>query len=172
MIKTLINRWVGICVLLFFVMPGFAQEHPAEHPSEHPSKVTSTPITKDNLAEAVVQYVKSESNRNMKFIVEDPETGKNLELVLLKVHKDRLSAVGDDLYFACADFKANDDKVYDLDVFMNGKSAEELSFSEFLVHKEEGKERYGWQEEKGVWKRVQFEPEEPAVTLDPEEAED
>ena len=108
----------------------------------------------------------------MKFIVEDPETGKNLELVLLKVHKDRLSAVGDDLYFACADFKANDDKVYDLDVFMNGKSAEELSFSEFLVHKEEGKERYGWQEEKGVWKRVQLEPEEPAVTIEPEEAED
>jgi len=55
---------------------------------------------------------------------------------------------------------------------MNGKSAEELSFSEFLVHKEEGKERYGWQEEKGVWKRVQLEPEEPAVTIEPEEAED
>lgn len=196
--KILINRWVGIFVLLFFVIPLAAQEppeksqkeeqptenkaehpakdqaehptekgaeHPAEHqgehsdehPAEHPAEASSTPITQDNLAKAVVHYVKSKSDENKKFIVKDPETGKDLQLTLLKVHKERLSGVGDGVYFACADFKDKDGKVYDLDVFMEGKTADKLSFRKFLVHKEEGVERYGWQEEKGVWKRVKLE---------------
>lgn len=185
MLKVYINRWVSVIVLLFFVMPLAAQEHPkehptekktehpttqdaehpadkdaehpTEHPAEHPSKETSVIITKDNLADAIVQYVETESNQDMKFIVEDPETGESLELELVKVHKDRLSAVGDNLYFACADFKAQNGKIYDLDVFMNGKSAEELSFTKFLVHKEEGVERYGWQEENGEWIMIPLE---------------
>jgi len=136
-------------------------EHPAEHPAEkaaeHPAKEASTIITKDNLAEAVVQHVKTESNQDRKFIVEDPKTGESLELELLKVHKDRLSAVGDNLYFACADFKANNGKTYDLDVFMEGKNADELTFNKFSVHKEESVERYGWKEENGEWKKVPLE---------------
>tara|TARA_B100001123_G_C14561101_1_gene730308 strand:- start:370 stop:489 length:120 start_codon:yes stop_codon:yes gene_type:complete len=34
---------------------------------------------------------------------------------------------------------------------MNGKSAENLVVTEITVHKEEGVERYGWRENKGVW---------------------
>ena len=176
--KILINRWVSIVVLLFFVMPLTAQEHPteqstekkaehpttqktehpseknAEHPAEHPDQTGVNPLTKDDLAKAVADYVKSQSDKNEKFIVEDPETGENLELTLLKVHKKRLSGVGDNLYFACADFKNQDGKVYDLDVFMEGETAEKLTFKKFSVHKEDNVERYGWQEEKGVWKKV------------------
>ena len=176
--KILINRWVSIIVLLFFVMPLTAQEHPteqstekkaehpttqkaehpseknAENPAEHPDETSVNPLTKDDLAKAIADYVKSQSDKNEKFIVEDPKTGENLELTLLKVHKKRLSGVGDNLYFACADFKNQDGKVYDLDVFMEGETAEKLTFNKFSVHKEDNVERYGWQEEKGVWKKV------------------
>ena len=39
---------------------------------------------------------------------------------------DRLTGLGNDVYFACADFQASNGKVYDLDIFMNGKSSENL----------------------------------------------
>ncbi len=172
--KIFINPWVSIIVLFFFVMPLTAQEHPTEHPTEkkaehpaekeiekdvehpaeHPDSPSVTPLTKDDLAKAVADYVKKQSDENDKFIVEDPKTGENLELTLLKVHKERLSSVGDDLYFTCADFEAQDGKVYDLDVFMEGETAEKLTFKKFSVHKENSVERYGWEEEKGVWNKV------------------
>ena len=77
-----------------------------------------------------------------------------LYLKLLKIHMDRLTGIGNDTYFACADFQASNGKVYDLDIFMNGKTPDNLDVSEIIVHKEEGVQRYGWREEKGVWVQV------------------
>ncbi len=37
---------------------------------------------------------------------------------------------------------------------MNGKTPDNLDVSEIIVHKEEGVQRYGWREEKGVWVQV------------------
>ncbi|MFQ6677497.1 MAG: hypothetical protein ACE5D0_04180 [Fidelibacterota bacterium] len=170
----IINKTNRACIvaLSFFFIPLTAQEHPkehpsqsqtehpAEHPQEHPSEANATPLTKEALAEAVEDYVKTQSGENEKFVVKDPKTGENLELTLIRVHKDRLSGVGDDLYFACADFKAQNGKVYDLDVFMEGESVEKIAFNKFSVHKEDSVERYGWAEENGVWKKVKLDKEE------------
>ena len=67
---------------------------------------------------------------------------------------DRLTGIGNDTYFACADFQASNGKVYDLDIFMNGETTDDLAVTEISVHKEEGAERYGWREEDGVWVQV------------------
>jgi len=170
-------NWVNIAVFLFFAVPLTAQEHPeehpsqsqaehpAEHPKEHPTETSATPLTKEALAEAVEDYVESQSGENEKFLVKDPKTGEDLELTLLRVHKDRLSSVGEDTYFACADFKAQNGKVYDLDVFMKGEAVENIAFDKFSVHKENNVERYGWAEENGLWKKVDLnkenQPNEP-----------
>ena len=84
-------------------------------------------------------------------------------MTLDKVHRDRLSKVGKDTYFACADFRTPEGKIYDLDVFMKGPDKDNLTFSEFMVHKEAGKERYTWYEQGGVWKKkpVGTAPEQP-----------
>ena len=87
------------------------------------------------------------------FLVYDTVDKKPLQLQLLKVHKDKLAALGDGVYFACSDMKAADGTLYDLDFFMkqtdNGFETTEVS-----VHKKSGKPRYGWKEADGIWGKV------------------
>jgi hypothetical protein len=64
-----------------------------------------------------------------------------------------LASLGNQTYFACADFKADNGKIYDLDVFMKGESVDELTPTEVSVHKEDGVERYTWVEKRGVWRK-------------------
>jgi hypothetical protein len=128
-------------------------EHPAEHPSEHPTGGAKSSPSKEELADAVEAYVnKTAAAEGGYFVAFDEKAGQQLKLTLDKVHRERLSKVGEDLYFACADFKTPEGKVYDLDVFMKGPDKDSLTFSKFTIHKEAGKERYTWYEQGGIWK--------------------
>jgi hypothetical protein len=137
-------------------------EHPKAHGAEHPEKQgaehagsgTKATLTKEALAEAVSAYVKKESRlKGGHFLVYDKKAGKPLVLSLKKVHKERLSAIGDGVYFACADFETPEGKVYDLDIFMKGHKRGHLKVTEISVHKEAGVERYSWFEQDGIWKK-------------------
>ncbi|MHC4114332.1 MAG: hypothetical protein ACYSSL_03285 [Planctomycetota bacterium] len=122
---------------------------------EHPSKEAATGgLTRDELADAIESYVAQEAaSHGGYFTVFDETVGKELKLKLDKVHRQRLSRVGEDLYFSCADFKTDGGKIYDLDVFMQGSEKADLTFTEFMIHKEACRERYTWYEEGGIWKR-------------------
>jgi hypothetical protein len=123
-----------------------------EHPSEHPKGETN--LNKDEIADAIVKYVNEKSaEQDGYFIIIDDETDEELKLTLIKVHRGRLSRLGGDEYFACADFMATNAKMYDLDVFMTGKTKDDLEFSKFSIHKVDGKARYTWYEKGGVWKK-------------------
>ena len=143
---------LGVCL---------AQEHPSEHPKEHPSEHPEHPakesknvISADNLADALESYVNADSKlKGGYFLVLDDKTDSVLKLRLKKIHKDRLSGIGKNTYFACADFVTEKGKVYDLDLFMSGKTSENLIITEVTVHKENGKSRYSWYEKRGIWKR-------------------
>ena len=138
---------VGIFCAFFMCNPAFGQEHP-----EHPQSSKKQLDVKE-FSEAVTDYVNNESKEhNGYFEVEDPVQKKTLKLKLEKVHDDRLSALGDDVYFVCADFKATDGNVYDIDIFMKGKDKHDLTATETKVHKQNGVPRYTWYEEDGVWK--------------------
>ena len=133
-------------------------EHPTgtkktEHPTATitPQIVQGEKITLQNLARAIESFVEADINLRGAFLVIDPSTNEVLKLNLEKVHKERLSHVGDDVYFACADFNADDGKVYDLDIFLRGMNTDELTVTEITVHKEDGQARYGWMEQDGVW---------------------
>ncbi|MBN4081206.1 hypothetical protein JYT44_02455 [Caldithrix abyssi] len=161
---------IPLIIAFSFTLPLLAQEHPTEHPkktqkkehpTEHPESTTATILTKDNLAKGIQHYIQSHSGKDNLFIVEDEQSGKTLKLELVKVHKERLASVGKETYFACADFKTKDGKVYDLDVFMSGKNAEDLSYQKFHVHKESGVERYNWSEKEGIWTQVPLKVVEP-----------
>jgi hypothetical protein len=133
------------------------KEHPEgggkEHPEESPD-VAVERLTIDELAEAITEWVAAEAAETGGFLViEHPDTGESLELTLDKVHRERLSRVGEQTYFACADFVGRDGTLYDLDVFMQGPDRESLKTTEVTLHKVNGEARYTWYEEDGVWKK-------------------
>ncbi len=134
-------------------------EHPSggmEHPSggmEHPmdgDEATSS-VDKEALAIAITNYVNKDTKlKGGFFMLYDSVDKKPLALTLTKVHKDRLSKVGENLYFACSDFKEVGGTMYDLDFFM--KSVDDnLMVTEVKVHKKADTPRYKWHEMNGVW---------------------
>ena len=149
----------GILFTVFVFSIVSAQgEHPtgskkAEHPTATitPQIVQGKKITLQNLARAIESFVEADINLRGAFLVIDPSTNEVLKLNLEKVHKERLSHIGDDVYFACADFNADNGKVYDLDIFLHGKNTDNLTVTEISVHKEDGNARYSWLEQDGVW---------------------
>lgn len=134
-----------ICVSLFFSMAS-AGEHPADHPAGAKSNVTTS-----MLSDAIERYVEKASESGDGYLtVRDDRDGRMLSLTLKKIHKDRLSALADGIYFACVDFTSRDGKEYDIDFFMKD-SPEGLKFMEMTVHKEEGKARYNWHKKGDFW---------------------
>lgn len=141
-----------VTIMLAVVTNGCAAEHPMEHPEERPTK-KETGLSKEALAKAIREYVKRDTTlKGGFFTVYDQEAKKALALTLVKVHEDKLAAVKKGVYFACADFETPDGHLYDLDIFMQETKAG-LEVSEVSIHKEDGKARYTWIEEKGIWKR-------------------
>jgi hypothetical protein len=128
-----------------------AQEHP-EHPKA--GKKEAAGISKTDLAAAIRAWVDNGAASNGGWLkVDDPVQGKTLQLKLEKVHEERLAQVKPNEYFACADFVEKDGTKYDVDVFMQGKTKDDLKETEVSVHKVNGKERYTWFEENGLWKK-------------------
>jgi hypothetical protein len=149
------NRERGSEVVLLPRGSNQAQEHPGEHPQEHPAGTKKSGLSTNDLAEAIQNYVKREAAlKGGFFLVYDKGADRTLTLTLERVHRERLSRVAADTYFACADFKSAEGKTYDLDVFMRGPSKDALEVTEISVHKEDGKERYNWVERNGVWSKV------------------
>lgn len=141
-----------VAIMLAVASTGYAAEHPKEHPKEHPEKKEGG-LTKEELAKAIKEYVKKDTTlKGGFFTVYDQEAKKALALTLVKVHEDKLAMVKKGVYFACADFETPDGHLYDLDIFMQ-ETKVGLEVTEITVHKEDGNARYGWVEEKGVWKR-------------------
>ena len=121
-----------------------------EHPKEHPAG-THSEVTTETIAKAIDTHVKDESTKKGGyFIVEDRAAKKALSLKLDKIHRERLSSVDKDLYFACVDFTNKDGKKYDVDFFLKDKGGK-LKVTETMVHEEEGKARYNWAKKGDFW---------------------
>lgn len=121
MIKS--NVWgILVTAVAFSVYAvALAAEHPSEHPSkkavEHPGmKGKEKPeLTKEALAQAISDYVKKDADiKEGYFLVYDEVEKKPVALTLEKVHDDKLSAIGNGVYFACADFKPPEGTLYEL----------------------------------------------------------
>ncbi|MFQ5918014.1 MAG: hypothetical protein ACE5I0_09425, partial [Candidatus Binatia bacterium] len=109
----------GLSLMVFSGSVAYAQEHPeSEHPQQQPAKLSTVVVTKENLAEAIRNHVAEQMKKNDGvFLHKDEETGDTLRLTFKKVHEERLSALGNHTYFACADFATAEGELYDLDIF-------------------------------------------------------
>ena len=150
---------VMITAIAFALLSGpaiYAQEHPSEHPTKKKKVTTETKVsavTVDQMTQAITDYISSDAKlKGGFFFVYDASAKKTLQLTLDKVHTERLSQVGDNLFFACSDFKSAGKEMYDLDFFMESKDGQ-LAVTEIMIHKEDGKPRYSWLEKDGVWTR-------------------
>ena len=146
-----------MCATIILLAQG---EHPTKTKQAEQPTTTLTPqivqgekITMQNLAKAIEGFVEADIILRGAFLVIDPKTATVLKLKLEKVHKERLSHISENIYFACADFNAENGKVYDLDIFLQGANTDNLTVTEISVHKEDGIARYGWQEKDGVWSK-------------------
>ena len=134
--------------------PKSAAEHPPEHPDhpKHDRRAAKRSVSIKDVARAVRRYVRDDSKmKGGYFLVYDKKAGKMLPLTLSKVHEDRLAAVSPNRYFVCADFVTPKGKIYDLDLFMVGRTKSSLKATELSIHKENGKARYTWIQRKGFW---------------------
>jgi hypothetical protein len=123
-------------------------------PDEHPELAHLTQVSTDFLAQSITDYVQAEAARQGGvFTVNDPEQRTSLGLTLMTVHREGLSKLADGRYFACADFKGADGHTYDVDAFMRVESTG-LVPTDVIVHKQDGKARFNWAEQSGIWSPV------------------
>jgi hypothetical protein len=128
------------------------KEHPKEHPSEHPK--SENKLSTADIDKAIRSHIeKTSAASNGGFPVKDDVLNKTWDLKLERVHNDKLQALADGRYFACVDFKASDGTMVDVDFFMK-KEGDGLAVTDTTVHKINGKARYNYQEQDGVWVRV------------------
>jgi hypothetical protein len=146
---------------------GGGSEHPddggsgggSEHPDESSKSQSMTIEQFADAAKAHADAAKAHIEKEAKkhdghFMVKDQKTGKKLKLDLEKVHRKRLSHLGDNRYFVCANFTSQDGTLYDVDIFMEGTKKSNLEEAgKPKVHKVEGEPRFTYYQEDGVWKR-------------------
>jgi len=143
----------------------FAREHPGQMVT--PVEEEKPNVTKEDVAKFAEEYVRTNSKDGV-FKHLDTNTGKELELTLDRVHKERLSPIKKDEYFVCADFKGKDGNTYDLDFFVQGSDRSNLRVdtTSIAVHKANGKGNYTWNynKKKDVWEKKEIVKESPEPT--------
>ena len=157
---------------------GGGMEHPmgmGEHPRgrEHPGMMgrgkrrggmgrgmgmrrqkTIPRFTIDDVARAIQEHIQfGERLNNGYYVVLDKQTNTPLLLKLEKIHTERLARLANGQFFACVDMKEKGGTLYDIDFFLAPTDGK-LAITDVFVHKVNGKPRYRWVEENGVWKRV------------------
>ncbi|MCI0446821.1 hypothetical protein L0152_26925 [bacterium] len=152
--KRLMILFLVTTVVVFFA--AFAvpqQEHPEqkEHPkSEHPEKK----VTVEDIDKSITTAIQDQAKADGVFHVKDAVLDKTWDLTLVRVHKDKLTALDKSNYFACVDFKAKDGTMVDVDFFLKSDNGK-LNVTDTSVHKVDGVARYMYQEKDGFWVRVE-----------------
>jgi hypothetical protein len=140
----------AFALLSLLALPVLAQEHP-EHPTD--SKKAKD-FSVNDLEKRIKEDIAEKSKEhNGVFQVADPVLNKTWDLKLDHVHKERLSKLNADTYFACVDMKDPQGKVIDVDFFLKS-DGDKLEMTDTTIHKIEGKPRYNWKQEDGWWKKV------------------
>ena len=153
---------VSVMLVLFWGLFVFAQtqEHPKtqeEHPKkqEHPKKSEhpTQKMTTEDIDGAIRAHITDESESDGMFHVDDTVLNKEWNLTLVKVHKDKLTALDASNYFACVDFKADDGTAVDVDFYLKNEDGK-LVVTDTTVHKINNQARFMYEEKDGFWQRV------------------
>jgi hypothetical protein len=131
-----------------------AQEHP-EHPKAKEQPKQSHAYSMDELEKAITAEIQNAQKADGFYHLKDGD--KTWNMTLDHVHKEKLARIDPKTYFACTDFKSDDNHTVDVDFFMKD-DGEKLVLSDATLHKVDGKARYNWKEKDGYWVRVPVGP--------------
>lgn len=162
-----------LAVALTFSGVSLAVEHPGEHPGmpakvehkEHPGKTHAQEhpgsehpgeeamLSAEEIIEGIKEHINAVAEANYGYFpITDTKEGRDLRLKLIKVHEDRVSYIKkEDAYFACTDFKTDDDKaIYDIDFWMKKGKKGKLEVYQTKIHKKDGQPRFTYQDDEIV----------------------
>ena len=132
----------SVAVIAIAVVAVTGLLYAGDHPVNTTGSGSKAGISK-SIENSIEKYVKSESAlKGGFFLIYDTKTREPLALTLAGVHRESIKKVGRNKYFACADFKTQQGKIYDLDIVMEGSDKNNLQIAEISVHKEAGRARY------------------------------
>ncbi|OFX13377.1 MAG: hypothetical protein A2Z18_01895, partial [Armatimonadetes bacterium RBG_16_58_9] len=140
-------------VLLQAQHPGPGQEsHPAPGAEADPEEL------RERFSRIVEEYVAEVAKENDgTFVIYDNVLHRVWKLKLARIHKDKIVPLGENRYFACADFdELGGSAKLDLDFYASGSP--EWNVTEALIHKVNGSPRYTYDENS---KRVPVNPQKP-----------
>ena len=106
---------------------------------------SQTTFYAEDIKEAMSRHLVETVNQEGIFDIYDEITEEDLELVFLQIH-DPVRQIGEDVYFACTDFKVknNEEKVYDIDFWLREENGY-LKVFQTKIHKEPRNSLiYGW----------------------------
>src|SRR5207245_10780764 len=114
----MISRLIIAAAITLFITPAaliVAQEHP-EHPkkgAEHPKKTgAEKQVSNADISAGIKKNIDAQRKKSTDSKFHVNYQGQDLALDALRVHDDRLSALGVCKYFACVDMKAADSTAY------------------------------------------------------------
>lgn len=171
--KTLVYALSILSISIYLSGSAIAAEHPGEHPgkpaksehpgkqaepakkAEHPGKTAEHPgkgavLSADSIIKGIKGHIDGVVGKNNGYFpLADTEEGKDLLLLLVKVHEDRVSYIKkDDAYFACTDFITDDGRAtYDIDFWMKKNEAGNLEVYQTKIHKKDGKPRFVYKDD-------------------------
>ena len=99
----------------------------------------------EDIKEAMSKHLAETITQEGIFDIYDEITKEDLELVFSQIH-DPVRQIGEDVYFACTDFKVknNEEKVYDIDFWLREENGY-LKVFQTKIHKEPRNSLiYGW----------------------------
>ena len=135
--QTLIITQLTTVLIIFFLSGSLLQA------SEE--QTSQTVFYAEDIKEAMRRHLVETVNQEGIFDIYDEITEEDLELVFLQIH-DPVRQIGEDVYFACTDFKVknNEEKVYDIDFWLREENGY-LKVFQTKIHKEPRNSLiYGW----------------------------
>jgi len=146
-------RIVLLPVMMISVALGVAacksHEHPKEHPTkEHPENPSGMKFNlKKEYTVAVQDHIRNAVKQSGSFNVSDAKAGVQRKLSLVRIHSEKIVRLGNERYFACADFKeGGTGKIIDLD-FYASREGSSWKIEPALIHKVAGKPRFTYNQD-------------------------
>ena len=109
-------------------------------------------VSQEELTAAVLAHIEEQTMKYGQFFVYDEQEKTPLHLEFQEFVADRGGPVGDQTYFASTRCTDPDGNVVVVDVFMRSTDAGHLKLVKVSVQERDGRERYHWMQEDGLWK--------------------
>lgn len=117
------------------------------------SQESAAELTDEQIPAAVLKHIQTQTGKHGTFWVLDSVEGKSLSLKFVKMDEARHGRLGSQTYFASASFVDKAGAPVTVDIVLRGPGPDHFELVEVAVREKDGKARYDWRQEGGLWKK-------------------